>query len=193
MRLKEPRLAPLRESEWNDEQRELLGKAQVGSTTANIFATLAHHPELLRRWLRFGNHILFKSTLPGREREMVILRVGWLCRAGYEWGQHVQIGRREGLSDDEIRGIANGPADERWNDAERTLLQATDELCADAHVSDATWQELQKTLDKKQLLDFVFTVGQYNMVSMALNTLGVQLDEGVPTFEDAPGFAPEGL
>jgi len=62
------------------------------------------------------------------------------------------------------------------------LLRATDELHKDAHISDATWQGLSKQYDKKQLMDVVFTVGQYNLVSMALNTLGVQLDGGLPTF-----------
>jgi len=62
------------------------------------------------------------------------------------------------------------------------LLKATDELHKDAHLSDATWQGLGKYYNTQQLMDAVFTVGQYNLVSMALNTLGVQLDEGLPTF-----------
>ena len=49
-------------------------------------------------------------------------------------------------------------------------------------ITDATWQALSERYDTKQLMDLVFTVGQYNLVSMALNTLGVQLDEGVDGF-----------
>jgi alkylhydroperoxidase family enzyme len=134
----------------------------------------------MKRWLVFGNHVLGKSTLPARERELVILRVGWLCRAGYEWGQHVLIGRTAGLSDEEIERIALGPEEDGWSAGDRWLLRATDELHGDAFISDATWQALAETFSVQQLMDLIFTVGQYNLVSMALNSLGVQPEEGLP-------------
>lgn len=176
MRLDKPRLEPLSDEQLPAELRERFGDGPV----LNIFRTLAHHPPLMRRWLVFGNHVLGKSTLPPREREIVILRVGWRCRAGYEWGQHVLIARRTGLSDEEIARIAEGPGAAGWSEAERALLRATDELHDDAFVSDATWQQLTSHFATEQILDLIFTVGQYQLVSMALNTLGVQLDEGVP-------------
>src|SRR6476661_8666843 len=100
-----PRVAPLPPEAWNAEVTEILQATQMGGRTLNIFATLAHHPKLLKRWLVFGNHVLAKSTVPARERELVILRIGWLCRAEYEWGQHVVIGRQSGLTDGEIQRI----------------------------------------------------------------------------------------
>jgi len=183
MKLKTPRLEPLQADQWSDEVRDILRpiKEQQGEVP-NIFKTLAHHPNLMRRWLVFGNHVLFKSTLPARERELIILRIGWLCQAEYEWAQHVQIGRKAGLTDEEIHRIKTGPDAKEWNEQDRLLLQATDELRADAHLSDATWQGLSRYYNTQQLMDVVFTIGQYNLVSMALNTLGVQLDEGLPTF-----------
>ena len=128
----------------------------------------------------FGNHILAKSTLPARERELLILRIGWLCRSGYEWGQHVVIGKASGLSDEEIARITAGPEATGWSAADRALLRATDELHDDAFVSDATWAELAKSWSTQQLMDLVFTVGQYNLVSMALNSFGVQPEPGLP-------------
>ena len=62
-------------------------------------------------------------------------------------------------------------------------MQATDELHAECHITDETWASLSEHLDKKQLMDLVFTVGQYNLVSMALNTLGVQPDPGLPDWD----------
>ena len=129
-----------------------------------------------------GNHVLAKSTLPARERELGILRIGWLCRAEYEWGQHVVIGKSSGLDDAEILRITEGPEAAGWNGLDATLLRATDELHSDACIGEATWKELSQHFDTQQLIDLVFTVGQYNLVSMALNTLGVQLDEGVGGF-----------
>jgi alkylhydroperoxidase family enzyme len=183
-RLSTPRVAPLRVDEIDPEIRERLGDRPV----LNIFRTLAHHPKLLKRWLVFGNHVLGRSTLPPRERELVILRIGYLCRSPYEWGQHVVIARDSGLTQAEIDAIPLGPdapasANVRWTPLERALLRATDELHADACISDATWAALSKKgLSTQQLLDLIFAVGQYNLVSMALNSLGVQPEPGLPPF-----------
>jgi alkylhydroperoxidase family enzyme len=189
MRLKQPRIAPLPEADWDEETRAMLRSSGPagGARVLNIFATLAHHPKLLKRWLVFGNHVLAKSSLPPRERELVILRVGWLCRAEYEWGQHVVIGRASGLGEAEIRRIAEGPTAAGWNALDRLLLQAVDELHADAMIDDATWKALAERLSTQQLIDLLFAVGQYTLVSMALNTLGVQLEPGVDGFPSQPG------
>ena len=181
-----PRVKPLPEEEWSDEVRKILEplKETGGGRVLNIFATLAHHPDLMRRWLVFGNHVLGKSTLPPREREIAILRIGWLCRSAYEWGQHVLIARRIGMTDEEISRIAAGPDAEGWTGAEAAILRATDELHADARIADATWADLDRHFDRKQCMDLVFAVGQYNLVSMALNTFGVVPDAGVPGFDE---------
>jgi len=176
MRMDTPRVPPLAPEDMDEETRARFGDGPILA----IFRTLAHHPELMKRWLVFGNHVLAKSSLPARERELVILRVGWLCQAGYEWGQHVLIGRAAGLSDEEIARIAEGPAAEGWTSEERWLLRAADELHGDAFISDATWAALADSLEVEQLMDLIFTVGQYNLVSMALNSLGVQPEEGLP-------------
>lgn len=172
-----PRLAPTTPEDWDDETRALM--APMGSL--NIFTTLAHHPKLLKRWMVFGAHVLSKSTLPPRERELVILRTGWRCGSEYEFGQHTLIGRREGLTDAEIRALATeGTAG--WSAIDAALVRATDELVGQHEISDETWDELTRTWSTEQLLDLVFAVGQYTLVSMALRTLGVQRDEGVPGF-----------
>jgi 4-carboxymuconolactone decarboxylase len=184
-RLARPRIAPLTDAEMDPETRALLGATSGGvggGRVLNIFRTLAVHPKLLKRWLVFGSHVLAKSTLPPRERELAILRVGWRCRSEYEWGQHVAIGRATGLDDAEIARIAEGPDAPGWSERDRALLRAADELVADHFVSDATWQALARDWTTQQIVDLVFAVGQYTLVSMALNTFGVQLDAGVEGF-----------
>jgi alkylhydroperoxidase family enzyme len=185
MRVNEPRIAPVRvddPAKLDAAQKEMLDKLGKGPLL-NIMRTLLNHPELMRRWMVFANHVLSKSKLPAREREIVILRIGYLCRSGYEWGQHVVIARQSGLSDDEIRRIKEGSKAAGWSEPDRLLLAATDELHEDAFVSDATWRALAKHFNTQQLMDIVFTVGQYNLVSMALNSFGVQPEPGLPTFD----------
>jgi alkylhydroperoxidase family enzyme len=181
MRVSEPRIAPLRADQYDATAKELMTRFE--GEPLNIFKTMVNHSELMKRWMVFANHILGKSTLPIRERELIILRIGYLCRSGYEWGQHVLIARRANITDDEIRAIKVGPDAKNWSEQDRLLMKATDELHADAHVSDATWKGLAKHFNTQQLMDIVFTIGQYNLVSMALNSFGVQADPGLPTFD----------
>jgi alkylhydroperoxidase family enzyme len=167
-------LPPLPPEEWDDETQALLGER-----TLNIFGTLARHPKLLKRWLVFGTHVLGKSTLTARDRELLILRTGWNCASPYEWGQHVAIARGEGLADDVIRRVIDGPGAPGWTPAEVALLSAADELHARQHLADATFTALAAHYDDRQLLDIVFTIGQYHLVAMALNSFRVQRDDGV--------------
>ena len=195
MRLTTPRIPPVEPTEWTEEQSQALGmdikelQASIGSPDKvfNIVKTLIRYPDLFKAWLGFANHVMFNSSLAPRDREIVILRIGWLCQSGYEFGQHIVIGRDAGLNDGEIKAIAEGDSAPNWSEAERTLIKATDELHADAFISDATFAELQEYFDEKQILDVIFAVGQYNMVSMALNTTGVQLDEGIPEYQTFVG------
>jgi alkylhydroperoxidase family enzyme len=184
-RLQAPRVAPLADDEMDAETRALLGATSGDlrrGPILNIFRTIAHHPKLLKRWLVFGAHVLAKSTLPPRERELAILRIGWRCGSEYEWGQHVAIGRESGLSDDEIRRVARGPGAPGWNAFDASILRAVDELHDDSFLSDASWNALTARWSTEQVIDFIFAVGQYTLVSMALNSLGVQLDAGVEGF-----------
>jgi 4-carboxymuconolactone decarboxylase len=178
MRLEKPRLDPLELEDIDNEVRSRFGAGKM----LNIFRTLAHHPKLMKRWMVFGNHVLAKNSLSVRDRELAILRVGWLCKAEYEWAQHTEIALNSEITRDEIKRVTLGPDAAGWSDREVALLRAADELVDDAFIGDETWNRLSSFYDKEQLMDLVFTVGQYNLVSMALNTLGVQLEEGAQGF-----------
>ena len=181
IRLTEPRVKPLPFSEWDEELQKIWKR---GKGVINIQKTLAHHPKLLNRWRVFGNHVLLKSSLPFRDREILILRIGWLCGSEYEWGQHVEIGKKTGLTNEEILRIIEGPDAKGWDNFDSTLLRAVDELFYESFIIDDTWNALAEKYNTHQLMDVVFTVGQYNLVSWALNTLGVQRDEGVGGFPE---------
>lgn len=175
-----PRLPPLPVDQWDDDARDALGKMiTTDGEPINIFATLARHPKMLKRWLVFAGHVLSKSSLPPRDRELAILRTGWLCQSPYEWGQHVIIGRRSGISDDEIQALTVGPDDPIWSPFDSAIVRAADELHSSARISDPTWATLAERYDEHQLLDLVAAIGNYHLVSFFLNTCGVPLDEGV--------------
>jgi alkylhydroperoxidase family enzyme len=129
-------------------------------------------------------YVLQEQTLPDRDREILILRIGWLCQAKYEFGQHTLAGKRVGLTDEEILRITKGPDEPGWSTFDAALVRVVDELYYDSIISDATWKVLSEGYNEKQLMDVIFTVGDYNMVSWALNSFGVQLEKGVPGFPE---------
>jgi 4-carboxymuconolactone decarboxylase len=161
------------------EDRETVEKNAMGGKLFNIFKVLANHPKLVKRWTPFAGHVLSKQTLAFRDRETLILRIGWLNQAEYEFAQHELIARRGGFGDADIERIKAGPS-AGASEHEKALLQAADDLFENSVVSDATWATLSKTYSIEQMLDVVFTIGQYNLVSWALNSFGVPLDDFLP-------------
>ena len=197
MRLNEPRVPCLNPSEWTAEQREGMGtqssdlQASLSDSdnVFNLLKAMANHPALCAAWMGFSTHLLFddSNTLPPRERELVILRIGWLCQSGYEFGQHILLSQKAGVPKEEVVAVSKGADDPLWDDHMRAVITAVDELHSDAFITDATWAKLKRQYSDKQVMDLIFTVGQYNMLSMALNSLGVQLDDGVPEYKSYVG------
>jgi alkylhydroperoxidase family enzyme len=179
MRLARPRIQPLKDEEFTAEQKERLGKAaERTGGVLNIFRTLIRIPDAYRAFNWWGGYVLSRNSLTPRDREIVILRTGWLCKSGYEWTQHHRIGLQSGLSAEEIERIKDGAYADGWSAKEVGLIAATDELVFEHFVSNGVWKRLQDHLTERQCMDVVFTVGQYTQVCMILNSFGVQLDEG---------------
>lgn len=179
MRLAKPRITPLPDSALTPEQMERLAKSrQKDGSILNIFRTLVRSPDAFRAFSWWGGYVMSRNSLTPRDREIAILRVGWLCKSGYEWTQHRRIGLESGLSETEIACIKTGAGAEVWTAAERALLAAVDDLNRDHFVSNVSWGELAKHYSERQCMDLVFTVGQYTQVSMILNSFGIQVEDG---------------
>lgn len=176
------RLDPLAASQWDDDAVQhalaqlLPAERRNARDAGNALAMLVHHPKLARAFLRFNVHLLYRSPLPARLRELAVLRVAHRRGCDYEWAHHVTMGKDAGLTDDDIADLQHGAAQDELDQA---VLDATDELDATSRLSAATEAVLAKHLDERQLMDLVFTVGCYCTLAMAFNTFGVELD-GTP-------------
>ena len=175
----EPRLTPLTLDEMSDDQRELVNTSGRGRPL-NIFATLVRAPGLYRRWSPFAGKLLQGGKLPARDRELVILRTAFRCRAGYEWGQHVSIARRAGLTDEEIKRVAAGPTAQGWSHEDRAVIQAVDQLHDEHCITDTTWSALASRYSEEQLIELMMLSGHYALLAGTLNSLGVQPDGDLP-------------
>ena len=173
-----PRIGPGTRSEvgivsWTIAQ---IGGRVTGGNPPNLFLTLGRHPALFRGWLRFAGRLMPRGKLPRRETELVILRVAHVRDCRYEHEHHVKLGRRAGLSDEEIARSADGPGAEGWSPRDQAVLQATDELLSSGDVADETWSRLSGLLDTRELIELVLLVGHYEMLAKTINTLRIQPD-----------------
>ena len=153
----------------------------------NIFRALGHQPTLLKRFNALGGAFLTHGLLPAREREIVILRVGWNCRSVYEFGQHILIGRDAGLTEAEITSLATTRAAGPWSADDEALIALADEICADDCASDATFDALRRRWSAAELVALVALVVFYRMVSGLLNSLGVEPEDGLPGWPSPGG------
>ncbi|MGW0947626.1 carboxymuconolactone decarboxylase family protein [Streptomyces sp. NPDC002623] len=170
------RLRPVDESGLHERTLASLAPYRDGDGRIyTIWATLAHHEDALRRFLVFGNHVLGKNTLPLPSRELMILRIAARAQAAYEWDQHVRIARGAGLADDTILAAATGRLD-GLDEVDRVLLTATDSILDHQGVDDELWSRLTDRLSTEQVIDVLYTVGQYLTIATVINTLGVQVE-----------------
>ena len=162
------------------EHRDLLKR------NVNIARALAHSPEGLREFNALSSFIRFKSRLDTRLRELAILMVGYLTRSPYEWSHHVEIGRRFGVSDADLRALME-EAEGRSSALEplaKTVLKAATEMTRGLAISDATFAELRASLDTERTVDLVITIAFYNAVVRVLASLQVDVEDDYRRYLD---------
>jgi alkylhydroperoxidase family enzyme len=152
-------------------------QAQVANLP-EVVRTMVRHAELFAHHLDVGLYLLRQGAVSARDRELAILRIGWLCQAPYEWGEHVMVAKRLGFSSEEIERITVGSQAPGWSEHEQAILSATEELHSDAMISDMTWAMLSKSLDEKQLIELPIIIGQYQTLAYYQNSLRLRLHAG---------------
>jgi len=118
-----------------------------------------------------------ESVLPARDRKLAILRTGWLCQAPYEFGEHVSQSKRIGLTSEEIEQVIVGSSATQWNDHERAILKAVEELHDDAALSDATWDQLAKRYSEHQLVELLILIGQFTATAYFQNAMRLPIEK----------------
>ena len=188
MTIRDVRIPPLPIHEWADTQKQVLmafveavpDDFQGGhkeETDYTALEVLLNHPALAKAYLSYSQWLMQKNELPTRDKELAILRVGVMTKSTYEWAQHIMVARHERIPDDDIRRVITGPDAPEWNEKERCLLRAVDELVGGAFISDQTWESLAGYYSTNQLLEIMFTVGSYTMMAMVFNSVCIPMNE----------------
>ena len=189
------KLSRLPESSWTNVQREAIARSHTrpsngtslllsggplpGKPKNEWHEILLRQPGLLVTYAKFAQQLLYAGVVPEPLREIATLRIAWLCQASYEWAAHVPMAIAVGVRKDQVDQIPVGPSAELWDDTERLVLQAVDELHTGARIADATWLGLSERLTEAQLIELPFLVGSYQMLAFCLNSLDVYVD-GMP-------------
>jgi alkylhydroperoxidase family enzyme len=132
---------------------------------------LIRHAELYAAHLEVAKKYLSDCEMSIRDRELAILRIGWLSQAPFEWGAHVKIAKRNGITSEEIEWVIEGASAPGWNKRDRALLRAMEELHVDSMIADVTWASLQEFYNDKKLIELVILAGQYKTVAYYQNCL----------------------
>jgi AhpD family alkylhydroperoxidase len=152
------------------------GGIQARSGPLTLFRTLGRHRKLFRAWLRFAGRLMPGGSLPRIDTELVILRVAHLRSCDYEYTHHVRIGRRAGLTRDDIERVSLGPDADGWTERQLAVLRAVDALHADGDLDDARWDALRSHLGEAQCIELCMLVGHYEMLATTIAALRIQPD-----------------
>jgi 4-carboxymuconolactone decarboxylase len=193
-----PRIVPQLPSDWDEAAKDALaafpksyefvingwnaGDHQVRGM--NVLGLFAHYPALARAFMTFNAHVAGGSSLLYRDRELVILRLSWLMHSEYELVQHMILGKRAGLGDDEIEWLRQGPNAAGWSADDADLLRAVDELHELSRITPASWSRLSRRYDQRQMLDLIFLFGCYGSLALAINSVEMPAEVSAPPLGD---------
>jgi 4-carboxymuconolactone decarboxylase len=142
----------------------------------NVFRMMAGGEGLVAAFARFGNHLLYKTTLDPVLREIAIIRVGVLSGARYEVFQHERIARDVGMSEELIAAIHDGPGAAVFDDVQRLIVLFTDDVVANVRAGDGTFVPIVQRLPLREVQELVMTIGYYMAVSRFLETFDVDVE-----------------
>jgi len=175
-----PRIAPLERTGLNEGTNavyeRLYGAPErpAPDTLPITAAVLLRHPSMYERYIGLARELM-NGALPARYRELAVLRNAWILQAPFEWGEHVLIGKAAGLTSEEIERVTAGSGAAGWDERDRAILRAAEELHADTVISDETWAQLASFLSDEQLIELPIVVGWYALVAFAYNSLRMPL------------------
>ncbi|MGV0875416.1 carboxymuconolactone decarboxylase family protein [Mycolicibacterium sp. XJ879] len=188
-----PLLTPLTADAWGKDEYEAVGALtgvsgdqipRAGSghprdpLNFDILGLLAQHPKLAQKFLSYNGFLLMHGELPVRLRELAILRLAHARRSAFVWGEHIRIAVAGGIAEEDIARLARGNDD--FDGLDRLVLEATDQMLADAHIHPATWQRLVDEIGTHQAMELIFIFGTYAMLATACDTWRLAPPPGSP-------------
>jgi 4-carboxymuconolactone decarboxylase len=183
------RLPPIAEAQLTPEQRDAIVqfKTARGAEVTGPFQPLLRSPELMTRTRAMGDYLRYKSALPPRLSEFVILMTAREWTQQYEWNAHYPIALKAGVKPEVANAIAEGRRPSSMTDDEAALYDLCQELDRHKSVADGTYARALKLFGEKGVVDAIGIHGYYTLLAMVLNTARTPAGEGPsPTLKPLP-------
>jgi 4-carboxymuconolactone decarboxylase len=180
-------MPPIPAEKLTDAQRAAVAefKAARSAEVSGPFIPLLRSPEVMIRARAMGDYLRYKSALPPRLSEFVILLTARRWTQQYEWNAHQGLALQGGLNADTVRAVAEGRRPERMADDEDAVYTMWEELQKNQSVTDATYARALAKLGEQGVVDALGITGYYTLLAMVMNTARTPLPPGV-----APPLAP---
>ena len=163
-----------------EEARRLGAEMGISEAQASrsAFRMLAHHPELAKHVFGLLRQLATRNKLPGRLRELMIMRIAWTTASEYEWFQHYRIATQEnGITDAEIVALRDWRNSALFSDADRAVLAAVDDTRERGAISDDAWAQCAQLFKEPAVLvEMVVMIGNWMLFAQLLNTLRIPIE-----------------
>jgi 4-carboxymuconolactone decarboxylase len=172
------RVSLIQEQE-HPEFAELVDKFRAGrrGRMINIYRMLLNSPPLAESWFNHSNAVRWRTTLEGRLREIVIIRMGHLTRCDYVLRQHVpSLALADGLTMEECDALADWQGTEFFDPRERAVLTYADTMTRDVAVPNEVFAAVKRHFNDRQLVELTVLIGTYNMNARVLRALELDLE-----------------
>jgi alkylhydroperoxidase family enzyme len=170
---------PLIQEQDHPEFAEVIEKYRSGrrGKLLNIYRMLLNSPALAESWFNHSNAVRWQTTIDGRLRELVIIRMGHLTNSQYVLRQHVpSLALAEGLSLDDCNALAEWDGSNLFSDRERAALAYADTMTRDIVVPDEVFAAVERRFDARQIVELTVLIGSYNMNARVMQALRLDLE-----------------
>ena len=174
---------PLLQEQDHPELADVMAKYSAGrrGKLINIYRMLLNAPPLAESWFNHSNTVRWKTSIDGRLREIVIIRMGHLAKSAYVLRQHVPaLALADGVTLEECDALADWRASRCFSERERAVLAYTDTMTRDITVPDAVFAEVKRHFNDREIVELTVLIGSYNMNARVLQALELDLEPAAP-------------
>ena len=130
---------------------------------------LLRSPDVMVAVNSMGNYLEFKTALPPKIRELVILLVAREWTQQYVWNSHYKSATNQSLNPEIVKALSDGRRPRGMSDQEESAFEFCDELHKNRSVSDETYARALAHFGEQGIIDIISTDGFYSLLSMVMN------------------------
>jgi len=151
-------------------------------TVLNLYRVLAWSPELVRAWAAFASSLRFEMSVSRKLRELLVIRIAALLKAGYEYEHHLQMARGEGITEEQVAALYEWKDSGLFDKSERVVLALADDLALKPGASRETMAALQMIFSERDCIELLVTGSFYCGVAKIINSAQVELESDHASF-----------